>query len=192
MSSNPPKQSGNLIKQCCSYFACVAAAVLLPPTVARSTLRASWLAVDASARAPRGEHLSLRGNAGRRNAGRVCWCCAVWGECLWQVHCRVWDPTCEPRGDDCRNALWRCHCCNTATTVRCVFERRKPLWTHSLSEMLTMCYQSFHVPIACRETAWSDLLCTLSLHIWILSDLSIYFDFWNIRYVLNVASEAWL
>lgn len=23
----------------------------------------------------------------------------------------------------------------------------------SLSEMLTMCYQSFHVPIACRETA---------------------------------------
>lgn len=104
-----------------------------PDCCTLSTLRASWLAVGASARAPRGEHLSLRGNAGRRNAGRVCWCCAVWGECLWQVHCRVWDPTCEPRGDDCRNALWRCHCCNTATTVRCVFERRKPLWTHSLS-----------------------------------------------------------
>lgn len=77
-----------------------------PDCCTLSTLRASWLAVDASARAPRGEHLSLRGNAGRRNAGRVCWCCAVWGECLWQVHCRVWDPTCEPRGDDCRNALW--------------------------------------------------------------------------------------
>lgn len=100
------------------------------PDCCGSTLRASWLAVDAWARAPCGENLSLQGNAGRRNARRVCWCCAVWGECLWQVHCRVWDPTCVPRGDDCRNALWRCHCCNTATPVRCVFERRKPLWTH--------------------------------------------------------------
>lgn len=104
-----------------------------------------------------------------------CWECVLMrsgmrGMSLTGAQQGVWAYVCG-----CRNALWLCHYSN-ATTVRCVFECRRPSWTwiQAEFEMQTMCYRSyFHVPIEHGEAVWGscELLCTLSRHIWMLSVL---------------------
>lgn len=196
--SNPPKQSGILERQSCSCScSCVAAAVrpLCEPP--------DWLATSAVCPSDRVSG-SLRSMWGTPEPAGECWesvlmVCGMMGMSVTGVLQGVRPYLCALQG-----LTAGMHCgagtvVNTATTVRRVLERRRPLWArwaHSRSlgdanYVLSILFSCSHRML--RKTAWSssDLLCTLSRHIWMLRDLCVSYDFSNISYVLDVSGKAW-
>lgn len=180
----------------------VAASFLVLWTAARPrSLWAFWLADEvprsspAGVRhldgAPCGEHLSPQGSAGRRNAGRGFCGCVAWWECQWQVRSR-WEglPACLV--GVAAGMLYGS--VTVPTTVRCALERRRPLWTGSLSlsrdanDVLSLLF-SCSDRMQRNILRLKHLLRPLSRHIWMLSPVH-PFDFSNAGSVLAAASEA--